>query len=448
MPVPTVRSFGLPSAREGSDVRLLRAIHLHGLMNADGWLDAEFEGLSQADAASLTGLSRPSISTLAKSFRQRKLLVETSGLALNPRLGLACGIDIGFGQVRLAVSDLHGQLLRQEPNEHRVSFGDEADRSITWMATSLTDLVKEAREVINEATPVVGVAISIAGPVDRDTGKLKRSWGIGGDWQFLSAIRQLQQRLGWSTHYTIDRDANSSAIAEALWGMAQDPGDVLYVKWSEGGVAAALIIQHEIVRGADGIAGEIGHAIVRTKPDKEDDCLREWFELRGPCPHCHRHGCLQTVASLAALRDYVRDDQLSTEQLLALARAKTDQSSKDSAEYRTWHGLDVAARCLGRVLAPLIDTLNPKLVIIGGKIGAQAYPMVTRALNDSIKAGEVTPAIESLETSGAAPRLTGKTSVLGAVALALLEGSPARFEKLLEDTEDQATNGATSRQVG
>lgn len=441
-------SFEVGTSRESSNARLLRAIQLHGLASAREWLDTGFVGLSQAEAAAITGLSRPSVSTLAKGLRTANLLLdEADGLVLDPSAALACGVDIGFSQIRVAVSDLHGQVFRGQPEEQRVPLGDNADRSLDWMADTLNKLVDQARAEIGRPVPVVRVAISIAGPVDRETGKLKRSWGTGGDWQFLNPVRQLESRLNWKgTTFTVDRDANAAAVAEAIWGAARGPADVLYVKWSEGGVSAALIIQHHIFRGADGIAGEIGHAIVRTKEDSQDECLRKWFKRHGACSHCHRQGCLETVATLSNLCEYVGRDDLDVGDLLALARKRTERSSHSSPEYLAWHGMDTAARCLGRVLAPIIDAINPQLVVIGGKIGAEAYPMVTRALNESIKAGEVTPAIESLETSGGSQTLTNRTSVVGALALALLEGLPRLGEELTAVSADGGSNGSGGRE--
>jgi hypothetical protein len=58
---------------------------------------------------------------------------------------------------------------------------------------------------------------------------------------------------------------------------------------------------------------------------------------------------------------------------------------------------------------------------MGGKIGANAYPMITLALNEGIREGEVNHVIEAVETWGESPELTGKTSVRGAIALALLD---------------------------
>lgn len=434
-------------ARDDSEVRLILAIHRHGLARSRHWLDRDFKGLSQAGAIALTGLSQASVSTLAKGLRERGLLLkDADGLVLDPAAGIAFGIDIGFRQVRAAVSDLHGQLRPDGATPHGIRerrstpLGMDAAKALDWMEQELRSLEEGARADGAKDAKIMGVGVSLAGPVDSETGKLRRAWETGGDWQFLSATAELEQRLKWKTDFIADRDANASAAAEAIWGVAGSTPDVLYCKWAEGGVSAALTFNHQIFHGGAGIAGEITHAIVpidkaHTK-DESDECLEGWFEGRKECEHCGRKRCLWAVTSLECLQTYVGAPDLDAARLIELANAyEPDKHGKDSREYEARHAFKAAARCLGRVLTPLIDAFNPTKVILGGKIGVHAFPMISSALNAGIAEQGVTPAIRAAELSRGTIELTGETSVRGAIAHALIQAAPYRLYALARERD-------------
>lgn len=416
-------------ARDDSELRLLLAVHRHGLSSAGGWLDTDFDGLSQTEAVARTNLSQPTVSTLAKGLRERGLLLsDGKGLMLNPGAGISFGVDIGYRQVRAAVADLHGQLLWDEPLELPTKLGDDAWKTLAWLAGRLRTLESDARARGASDATIMGVGVSLAGPVDRETGRLQGVWDTGGDWRFNSVTAQLGDDLRWDAPFIADRDANASAAAEELWGVRSGTPDIIYCKWAEGGVSAALILDHQIFHGATGLVGEMAHRLVPVD-GRELKCLPEWFAKASECEHCGRKGCLETVTSLEYLSKYVDDDRIDAEGLVDLAKAYDDETHLEtSVEYKARHALEAAAWCLGRVLAPLIEFVNPKLVILGGKIGANAYPLVSSKLNEGLRAEGVTPALRVAKTAGASQALTGGTSVRGAIALALIEAAPRRLQ--------------------
>jgi predicted NBD/HSP70 family sugar kinase len=417
MSAPAKYEAPVTSRPEGV-LKLLGAYHAHGLARANGWLDTSFEGLTQARAAALTQLSRPTVSTLTKRFLEQGLLLEghERGLVVDPARALAVGVDIGFSQIRVGISDAHGQLL-EKPLDNPVSLGEKADGSIDWIAATARKLRARAEEKGGAGAQLLGVAITIPGPVDRATGKLIRTWHSGGQWRFLSAPERLREELyDWDCHITIDRDANGLAVAESVWGANRGVKNALFVKWSANGVSAAITSDRQIFRGA-GVAGEIGHAVVHPRDD-DSLCLKKWLKDSPRCEHCNRKGCLASVASLEALRSYVGLENMTVETLLELAREGSEDPNEPAGRARI--GVREASRCVGRVLGPVVDILNPELVIVGGRIGAGAYTMISANLHDSIAEGDSTPAIEALETNGAASALTGEDSVRGAVALAVI----------------------------
>ena len=443
-----LRYVGPEVARDDSELRLILAVHRHGLNVANGWHDESFDGLSQAEAGARTNLSQPTISTLAKGLRERGLLLSDSkGLVLNPKAGICFGLDVGSRQVRAAVSDLHGQLLDGEPRELSTELGEDTWETLAWMRKQLRELEDNARNRDAADATIMGVGVSMAGPVNRENGKLQLAWGTGGDWRFNSVPGELKQLLGWDTTFIADRDANASAAAEEIWGVRSGTPDIMYCKWAEGGVSASLILDHQIFHGATGLLGEIAHRLVPIDPGK-DECLARWVEKWGTCEHCDQKGCLETVTSLKYLRLYVEDPTVDALTLVRRATAyDPEQHDDESPEYKARHALRSAARYVGRVLAPLIDFVNPKLVILGGKIGANAYSLVNSTLNDGIREAGVTPAIRVAGTAGGSPALTGATSVRGAIALALIGAAPQRLHTMARPPSE-VTDIRASRVAG
>src|ERR671933_176502 len=101
----------------------------------------------------------------------------------------------------------------------------------------------------------------------------------------------------------VDNVANLGALAEAAFGAARDARDLVYLKVSSG-IGAGLILNGRLYRGADGLAGELGHRIV---------------DEHGPVCRCGNRGCLETVASSVALVASLGREGLSLAGMLELA---------------------------------------------------------------------------------------------------------------------------------
>lgn len=381
--------------RGDNTVRFARAVHEHGLSHASAWRDRNFDGISQAAVAAKTGISRPTVSTFAA--RGGEFLLDRGpdlGLALDAKsTGVAIGVDFSYGHNRIALADVHGQLFAPaDPAGYEMDVDEttEADFSLTWAAERIKALLREAGL---ELSDVKAIGVALAGSTDQSTNKLvpdNRPMNLG--WHDLSPVEELPDRLGISVRPQLDNDTNASAATEHLWGAARGVANVLYVKVNRS-CNSALIVRHEIYRGANGFAGEIGHAKVR--PFGEGG-LEE----------------LQQVFSVAALRRQL-DTKQSVQELVARAK------SEDTVRQLLLHG----ARVLGEVLVPIIDVLNPEKVVIGGKLGYESYPLIASELGDAIRRHD-SPAVRAIQGRIVRGQLPGRTALRGAIALALRSTMP------------------------
>jgi predicted NBD/HSP70 family sugar kinase len=145
------------------------------------------------------------------------------------------------------------------------------------------------------------------------------------------------------------------------------------------GIGAAFFFDGKLYRGAGGKAGEFGHITI---------------DKNGPLCSCGNNGCLEAVASCAAIIEAVHTaihrgvdskirnlaggdlDRISIE-LVSQAAAEND-----SLAFRVLHE---SASYIANGLADLVNLLNPKLIIFGGALFRAAPYLLSDPLRSIIK---------------------------------------------------------------
>ncbi len=98
-------------------------------------------------------------------------------------------------------------------------------------------------------------------------------------WENIPLGQLLQDEFHAPVH--IDNDANAAALGEYRYGAGQGFVNLFYITISTG-VGGGWILNGQIWRGADSMAGEIGHTIV---------------DPQGPKCLCGKRGCVERLAS-------------------------------------------------------------------------------------------------------------------------------------------------------
>ena len=93
----------------------------------------------------------------------------------------------------------------------------------------------------------------------RRVGLVRLSHHVPG-WEEIPLPDQLQAEFGVPA--AVDNDANVAALGEWRFGAGQGAASLLYVTISTG-IGGGWVLGGRIWGGADGMAGEIGHMIVR-----------------------------------------------------------------------------------------------------------------------------------------------------------------------------------------
>ncbi|MCU1438888.1 MAG: sugar kinase [Naasia sp.] len=229
-----------------------RALVLQTLLRA--------EGLSRADLARETGLTRVTVSDLVAELIAERLVREL-GQREDARPGKPAtlldvdrsghqmvGIDLSDHAVfRAAVLDLDGTILSRHEAPLDGATGEEALDRVGRLAE---------RALAAADAPVLGVGVGTPGVVGPD-GLVHTAPNLG--WSGVPLQELLALRLG--VPVIVANDANVSALAEHGFGEAG--GDLMVVTIGAG-VGSGLILSGALVRGARFAAGEIGQVMVGT----------------------------------------------------------------------------------------------------------------------------------------------------------------------------------------
>ena len=246
------------------------------------------------------------------------------------------GIDVGGTKIEaIALADAGTVLARQ-----RVST-PQADYDATL------SVISELVSGIERTTGSNGsVGVAIPGTISTATGLVKNAnstWLIG-----RPLGKDLAHRLGRPVRFA--NDANCFALSEASDGAAAGARSVFGVIVGTG-TGGGLVVNGEVVTGANGIAGEWGHNPLPWPR------VGEW---PGPPCYCGRTGCIETFLSGPGLsRDFARaTGETATPAEIAARAAQGDLNATLC--------LDRYEDRFARALASIINVFDPDVVVLGG----------------------------------------------------------------------------------
>lgn len=365
--------------------------------------------LSQRQLVNETGLSRATVNRIVNTLTERELIESQrapesdSGapaevLSIRRRVGAALSIDFGRSHIRVILRDLDAESGDDGLLDHTdVDVPNEALRSLD-IAVEMAKSV--LRDSAFRAEDLVGVCIGLPAPVDRVHGRVAVPRAMPG-WKSLKPAAELRSRLLWEAPMMLENDANLGAMAELEWGAGRDHSSMVYVKWAAG-IGGGIVVDGRLVRGGEGLAGEIGHIPV---PDLTDPRR---------CESCEVRGCLESVAGGQAL---AADPATASETLWEMIQAARAEGPGGTNRQRL-HG---AAEMVGRSLGPVISTLNPEVLVIGGAFRRAEgdYNLIANGLRTGLEETALPAALETLRVD--IGMLSRRASALGGIALVLRE---------------------------
>ena len=188
---------------------------------------------------------------------------------------LIVGVDVGGTKIAVLVTSPDGAVLGRATNASSVADQDGAADAIA----AVIDLALEGAGA--RLTDVAVVGIGVPGRVDPTTGNVTLAVNLG--WNDLALRDALERRLGRPC--VIENDARAAAVGLHRRRVLGSADDIAYLAVGTG-IAAGLILDGRLHRGARGLAGEIGHAIL---------------DPNGPVCACGQRGCLEAFVSGPAI---------------------------------------------------------------------------------------------------------------------------------------------------
>nr|WP_065848749.1 ROK family protein [Streptomyces mutomycini] len=258
-------------------------------------------------------------------------------------------LDVGGTGMKAALVGADGALLHEARRATGRDRGAEA--VVETILGFAADLYAYGEKHLGEGAVAAGVAVP--GIVDAEHGIAVYAANLG--WRDVPLRRLIGDRLG-GIPVALGHDVRTGGLAEGRIGAGRGADRFLFVPLGTG-IAGAIGIAGTIEAGAHGCAGEIGHIVVR--PD-------------GPECGCGQRGCLETLASAAAVS-----------RAWAAASGDPDADAADCAEavasgdpvaLRVWQD---AVEALAAGLVTALTLLDPRTLIIGGGLAEAGETLFT-----------------------------------------------------------------------
>ncbi|MGX9348610.1 ROK family transcriptional regulator [Microbacterium sp. KNMS] len=304
---------------------------------------------TRAELAKSTGLARSTVAARVDELMRMGLItavadaVSTGGrppsqFALNPSAKVVVAADLGASHANVAITDLTGAILAEASERVEIAQGPEA--VLTWLVESAQRLLDDTER---SSADVAAIGIGLPGPVEHSTGQPVNPPIMPG-WDRFDVPAWVQRHFPVAV--LVDNDVNISALGEraVAW-----PGvdHFLFVKVATG-IGAGIVSDGRLQRGAQGIAGDIGHVRVARGVDV-------------PC-HCGNHGCLEALASGPAIARTLREQGVEAhtgDDVVALVKHGSLEAIQAVRQ---------AGRDIGEVLTASVSLLNPSVISIGGSM--------------------------------------------------------------------------------
>ena len=264
---------------------------------------------------------------------------------------LTVGVDVGETKVLAGVVDGHGQVLARTRKEtpHR-----------TTSPAVVEDTIAEAVAELARLHPVSVVGIGAAGFVDSSGSTVRFSPHLS--WRDEPLREALTNRVGLPV--LIDNDANTTAWAEMRYGAGTGAAHILCITMGTG-IGGSIVIDGQVFRGANGMAGEFGH--MQVVPD-------------GRRCECGNRGCWEQYASGNALVREARELVASQSPVAFRLRELIDEEPANltgpivteaarAGDPAAIELFDEIGGWLGSGLAVLTAAFDPERIIVGGGVG-------------------------------------------------------------------------------
>lgn len=253
----------------------------------------------------------------------------------------------------------------------------------------------------------LGVGIGCPGPLDLSRRVVMSTPNLG--WDGYPIRDRIAETIGLPA--TLDNDANCATYGEWWQGAGRGVASLVGVTLGTG-IGGGLILNGDLVRGASGSAGEIGHMTI---------------DFNGRRCGCGNYGCLEAYASgpniaararegLAAGYPSILPELVDGD--LDRITALTVYDALTRGDEYAQEVMTETAKILGVGLANIVNTFNPEVIVIVGGV-TRAGDHLFAPLRSEVRRRAFPGAVEACSiVPGALPDTAG---VIGAAGVFVAE---------------------------
>ncbi|MDG1838103.1 MAG: ROK family protein [Phycisphaerales bacterium] len=246
------------------------------------------------------------------------------------------GVDLGGTKIEAVVVDDTGRVVVKQ----RIATPKgKYDATVA----SIASLVEAVEAKAGGGGDVLG--IGVPGSPSPSTGLMRNCNSTALNGKRLG--EDLQRAIGREVRMA--NDANCMALSEAFDGAGAGASSVFGIILGTG-VGGGVVVENNLVVGANGVAGEWGHIPLPWPRSDELQCQPCW---------CGRHGCLETWLSGPAI-----ETQWIQAGGQAMKATEIARLHPDSQFMQRW--IDR----LARATALVINMLDPEVIVVGGGLNA------------------------------------------------------------------------------
>ena len=345
------------------DQSLLREINRMAIVRAV----QQGAGLSRADLAKATGLTKSTVGLLVQDLIDSGWLLESdvqatgaigrrpTPLGLDGRRLAMIGADVSLEGLSVLAVSLTGEVLEaaSEPLP-----GRRPEDVLPRLAVLVAGAVAKMRSA---GRFLLGVGVGVPGAVLDHQGTVKLAPNLG--WRDYSFHAVFSAELAASgvadLPILVQNDYDVAVLGEYEFGEAPLPDPLIYLGLGVG-VGAGVVVRGRLFLGADGFAGEVGHSIL---------------QVEGPVCSCGRRGCAEAFIGQRAVSTRIsgRADDLLTVDTIRQLLDRNDESAHLSVRR--------AGHYLGVLIKNLWTSFNPGRVVIGGPLCDLGSPLLDAAFS-------------------------------------------------------------------
>jgi len=359
-----VKENAVKQRYDQSDIRRLNVISVLNQLRLNG-------AMSRANLSVRLGLTRATISNIVTDLMQASLISETvyaeggAGrpgilLNLNPDAGCMIAVEIDLDRIWVVLTNVGQGCIWREDVSLPLEYG--ADESLELAAGR----VARALEIgALRGLSCFGICVAWSGLVDGIGGQL--AYGPISGWEQVALKRDWELRFEVPVH--VENEAHAGAIGAYHFGLNRGVDNLIYLSLGVG-LAAGVFVNGALMRGDQGYAGQVGHT---------------FFAANQITCGCGKEGCWVTEIGATAIHRKLLAANviLPVEASVGFDWLECVHEQALVHDAKVLQVLKAVGRQLGEGLARLVQTFNPSVVIVGGRLGKlmqRVEPTIKEAL--------------------------------------------------------------------